>query len=221
MPDPERLPDGDPAPPLPESIVAWIVDGALDAPLAATVWLLAEGGVPVVVASRDPTIGASLAEALDTFGRPPALLSVFPHLLEAGSLEEVQARLAEPPHAITEDAIRSVGVVLVLRGLADGRRRVVAAHYVRPLEQDAHGHVQRRPPALLAAWDADADRFDDYAWGITAELAGRAGREPAAFELARADRARLLETMAEAGVSAPEEVAAAVLTAGRAPLPKH
>jgi hypothetical protein len=193
----------------------------MDAPLAATIWLLAEGGVPVVVASRDPTAGAGLAGALDAFGRPPALLEVFPHLLEAGSLEEVQARLREPPHAITEDAIRSVGVVLVLRVLADGRRRVGAAHYVRPLEQDAHGHVQRRPPALLAAWDADGDRFDDYAWGITAELAGRVGREPAAFELARGDRAGLLEGMAAAGVSAPEAVAAAILAAGRAPQPKH
>ena len=108
------------------------------------------------------------------------------------SLEEVQARLSEPPFGLTEDAIRSVGVVLVVRVLADRRRRVVAAHYVRPLEQDPQGHVQRRPPALLAAWDAESDRFDDYAWGITSELAGRVGREPAAFERARAERATLL-----------------------------
>ena len=221
MPEPEPLLHPGSAAPLPESIVGWIVDGALDAPLAATVWLLAEGGVPVVVASRDPMAGASLAEALDAFGRPPTLLSAFPNRLDAASLEEAQARLVDPPHAMTEDAIRSVGVVLVLNVEADGRRRIRAAHYVRPLEQDPHGHVQRRPPALLAAWDAETDRFDDYAWGITAELAGRIGREPAAFELARADRARLLEDMASAGAVASDAVARAILAAGRTPQPKH
>ena len=97
-----------------------------------------------------------------------------------------KSRRASPsrPYALTEDAIRSVGVVLVLAELPDGRRRVRAAHYVRPLEQDPEGHVQRRPPALLAAWDAERDRLDDYAWGITTELAGRVGREPVAFERA-------------------------------------
>jgi len=204
----------DPTPdPTPESVVAWIVEGVLDAPLAACVWLLSEGGVSVVVAGDDPAASERLAEVLDVFGRPPALLAAFPRSLRASSLEEVQDRLAEPPYALTEDAIRSVGVVLVVRTLADGRRRIGAAHYVRPLEQDPHGHVQRRPPALLAAWDADSDRFDDYAWGITAELAGRVGREPAAFERARAERATLLEELAAAGVVARETVDQALLAA--------
>jgi len=219
--DPLAHPDPASVDTLPESVVGWIVDRALDAPLASCIWLLAEGGVPIVVAGQDPATARSLADALDAFGRPAALLSVFPRSLDSSSLEVVQARLAEPPFGLTEDAIRSVGVVLIVRVLPDGRRRITAAHYVRPLEQDPHGHVQRRPPALLAAWDADGDRFDDYAWGITAELAGRVGREPAAFERARAERATLLDELATVGVVAREAVEQAILAAGRAPERTH
>lgn len=206
---------------LPESVVGWIVEGTLDPPLAAVVWLLAEGGVPVVVASPDPLAAAGLAGAFESFGRPPALLAAFPASIEASDLEGVQAQLAGPPYGLTEDAIRSVGVVLVVRVLPDGRRRIGAAHYVRPLEQDPHGHVQRRPPALLAAWDAEADRFDDYAWGISSELAGRVGREPAAFERARVERAALLDELAATHVVTREAVERAILAAGRTPERTH
>jgi hypothetical protein len=211
--EPEPQAASDDLPP-PESVVGWIVAGALDAPLAACAWLLAEGGVSILVAGHDRATASGLADALDAFGRPPALFAAFPPCLEATSLEEVLARLGEPPYGLTEDAIRSVGVVLIARVLADGRRRVVAAHYVRPLEQDPHGHVQRRPPALLAAWDAAADRFDDYAWGITSELAGRVGREPAAFERARVERATLLDDLAAARVVTRSAVAQALLAVG-------
>jgi hypothetical protein len=204
-----------------DSVVGWIVDGALDAPLAACVWLLAEGGVPVVVAGPERVTAERLADVLGAFGRPPVLLDAFPRSLEAASLEDVQARLAEAPYDLTEDAIRSVGVVLVVRVLSDGRRRVVAAHYVRPLEQDPRGHVQRRPPALLAAWDAEEDRFDDFAWGISAELAGRVGREPAAFERARDDRASLLARLASTGVVGREAVAQALQAASLTPERLH
>lgn len=218
-PAPDRRPAN--PDPLPESVVGWIIEGAMDSSLAAVVWLLAEGGVPVVVASPDPSIAGSLAAALEAFGRPPALLAAFPSSIEAGSLEAVQARLAGPPYGLSEDAVRSVGVVLVLRHIGDGRRRVGVTHYVRPLEQDPRGHVQRRPPALLAAWDADADRFDDYAWGISSELAGRVGREPAAFERARAERAALLDELAATHVVTREAVERAILAAGRAPERMH
>ena len=73
--------------------------------------------------------------------------------------------------------MRDLGIVLVMR---DGR--VVAAHYVRPVERDAAGHLQRRPPALLAAWSADAPAPDHYYWAITDELATRAGMERDEFE---------------------------------------
>jgi hypothetical protein len=201
--------------PLPESVVGWMRSGTIDGPLAACLWLLAEGGVPVLVAAQDPVAGGRLADALDAFGRPPALLAVFPASIEADSLEAVLTRLAAPPYDLTDDAIRSVGVVVVLHQVQEVGLRVAVAHYVRPLEQDPQGHVQRRPPALLAAWDAEGDRFDDYAWGITAELAGRAGRDPAAFERARAERASLLEELAAAGTLGRAAVAQAILAIAR------
>ncbi|HVQ22645.1 MAG TPA: hypothetical protein VMT36_05185, partial [Candidatus Saccharimonadia bacterium] len=217
----DEAPSGPPTGPLPESIVGWIAGGAIDSRLAAVVWLLAEGGVPLVVADLDAVAGRTLADALDAFGRPPVLLSAFPRSIEAASLQEVQARLAEPPFVLTEDAIRSVGVVLVLVELPDGRRRIRAAHYVRPLEQDPEGHVQRRPPALLAAWDAERDRLDDYAWGITAELAGRVGREPAAFERAMIERISLLDDLDRKGIVSSDAVASAILAASDAPQRTH
>jgi hypothetical protein len=205
----------------PDSIVGWLLSGTLDSQLAACVWLLAEGGVPVLVADDDASVGQRLARALDAFGRPPTFLAAFPTRLEAASLEGVLEALAAPPHDLTEDAIRSVGVVVIVRSVPGIGPRVTAAHYVRPLEQDPHGHVQRRPPALLAAWDPEADRFDDYAWGISAELAGRVGREPAAFERTRAERAVLLGDLAARRVVAREAVAQAILAAGQAPERTH
>ncbi len=220
MPE-DHPPSAPPSDTFPESIVGWIADGAVDPRLAAVVWLLAEGGVPLVVADRDAVAGRALADALDAFGRPPVLLSAFPRSIKAASLDEVQARLADAPYTLTEDAIRSVGVVIVLAELPDGRRRIRAAHYVRPLEQDPEGHVQRRPPALLAAWDAERDRLDDYAWGITTELAGRVGREPAAFERAMAERTGLLDDLARKGIVSADAVASAILAASDAPQRTH
>ncbi len=215
--DPGRLgqpADGSPPVGGPPTVVDWMAAGAIDGFLAAAVWLLAEGGVPVVAAGDDLGAADELAAALDVFGRPPAFLSPFPRSLGASSLEDVLDCLGRPPYELTEDAARSVGVVLVVTVLPDGRRRIVAAHYVRPLEQDGHGHLQRRPPALLAAWDRDADRLDDYAWGISAELGSRIGMAAPAFELARAERAELLVGLAAAGARTPEAVAGAIAAHG-------
>ena len=38
---------------------------------------------------------------------------------------------------------------------------------------DAGGHPRRLPPAVLATWDSEEDAWDDYAWGIAADLAER------------------------------------------------
>ena len=90
---------------------------------------------------------------------------------------------------LTDDEISFMGVVLVLGArdtgsaaeATDGRRldtgglaRLVAAHYLRPVVLDAGGHPRRLPPAVLATWDPATDAWDDYAWGLTADLAERA-----------------------------------------------
>jgi hypothetical protein len=69
---------------------------------------------------------------------------------------------------------------------------VAAAHYLRPVARDEHGHVQRMPPAVLATWDATADRFEHFAWGIVGELASRTGRRPIELEREQARRAARL-----------------------------
>lgn len=173
--------------------MGWIAAGTLDPDLAAVLWLLAEGGVPIVVAGAPGTGRAALLAAFrELAAARPRAPSRLPAVVEGRSLEEVYAHLARPPLEAGEDELRGLGAVVILDVVSPGRRRVVAAHYVRPLERDGHGHVQRRPPALLAAWDGARDAFDDYAWGIVTELAERVGREPADFERERARRATLL-----------------------------
>jgi len=104
--------------------------------------------------------------------------------IRAGSLEEVLARLRAAPIRLTEDELSRLGLVLVL-----GERpttslpRVVAAHYLRPVARDMHGHVQKLGPAVLATWDGRADRFEHFGWGVTPELAIRTGRHAGDFEI--------------------------------------
>ena len=68
--------------------------------------------------------------------------------------------LRRRPIGLTDDELSNLGVVVVLAtpgaGRADGPAalpKVAAAHYVRPLARDVHGHPQRLPPAVLATWD--------------------------------------------------------------------
>lgn len=124
-------------------------------------------------------------------------------------LEDVLGALKAPPVSADDDELSRLGVVLVVRPaddppadgeMADGgpapRHRIVAAHYVRPVARDEHGHVQRMPPAVLATWNPTADRFDHFAWGLTTELAGRVGRSPIELEREQARRARDLAARA-------------------------
>jgi hypothetical protein len=46
---------------------------------------------------------------------------------------------------------------------------------VRPVERDGAGHLQRRPPAVLAAWNERSGAVDDFSWAVTDELAARTG----------------------------------------------
>jgi hypothetical protein len=104
--------------------------------------------------------------------------------IRATSLEEVLARLRAAPFRLTEDELSRLGLVLVL-----GERpttslpRVVAAHYVRPVARDMHGHVQKLGPAVLATWDGRSERFEHFGWGVTPELAMRTGRHAGDFEI--------------------------------------
>ena len=119
--------------------------------------------------------------------------------LAAADLRAALDRLSAPPDGLPEDAVRRLGVVLVVGevpsttvGPIVERRRVVAAHYLRPTERDPQGHIQRRPPAVLATWVAETDTFDHFAWGMTPELADLVDRTQASFEELQASRAAAL-----------------------------
>lgn len=165
--------------------------GELDADLAALLWLLAEHGLPLTVASPDRaaaqrTRGAIVAAA--GTGRT-ARLAPAGGVVLADSLEGV-LRLLSGDTALN-DATRDLGLVV----LHDGRR-VRSAHYVRPVERDGAGHLQRRPPAVLADWNERAGRFDDFSWAVTDELATRTDMTRADLE-DELDRRRL--QLAEVG----------------------
>jgi hypothetical protein len=268
-------------PPTPRSIVELIRAGALDAELAALLWVLIEGRVPVIVAAQargagkttlldalraflPPTVRTvELAGAMETFDwlpqapelgwrrspqparpehppiRPEDTVLLIPELsdhlpsytwgaeariairavaigygmaatIHADSLDEVFETLQRPPVSLGDDELSRLGIVLILRSVGDGVRRVVAAHYVRPVSRDEHGHVQRLGPAVLATWDRDHDRFEHFAWGITPELALRVDRRPGDFEVEVDRRRDYLAGLAEAGIVEVEAVRAAI-----------
>ena len=123
--------------------------------------------------------------------------------------------LGGPEVGLTDDELSRLGIVLILRVVRapdDGRpvRRVVAAHYVRPVARDAAGHVQRLGPAVLATWDGRADRFEDFAWGVVPELAERVAGRAGDFETERDRRAGYITELVRAGVDDPDAVAAAI-----------
>lgn len=270
-------------PPTPRSIAELIRAGTLDAELAATLWLLIEGRVPLVVAAQAGGAGKStlltalldflppgqrvveLAGASETFdwlpqaaelgwhrtgkvprpdGGPPPIrpdhtVLLVPELsdhlpsytwgaearlairaasigydlaatIHADELEEVFDSLRRSPVGADDDELSRLGVVLILRRVGDGLRRVVAAHYIRPTARDEHGHVQRLGPAVLATWDPNLDRFEHFSWGVTPELAMRVGRKPGDFELEVDRRRAYLAGLAEAGIVDVDAVRAAI-----------
>lgn len=138
--------------------------------------------------------------------------------IHADSLEEVFDALHGPPVALTDDELTRLGVVLIVRAYppppgdveAGPVRRVVAAHYVRPLARDAHGHVQRLGPAVLATWDEREDDFEHFSWGILPELADRTGRRAGDFEQELERRRDYLDGLAAAGVVDVDRVRIAI-----------
>jgi len=123
--------------------------------------------------------------------------------IHADSLDDVFDALRRPPVRLADDELSHLGVVVVLRRLDDGRRRIVAAHYVRPVARDVHGHLQRLGPAVLATWDPETDAFEHFGWGVTPELATRVGRHAGDFEIEVDRRRDLLDRLVATGVTEP------------------
>ena len=269
-----------PVPPEPRSIVELIQSGTLDAELAATVWLLIEARVPLLVAGERRAVGKStlLGSLLDFL--PPELRVVelggvhetfewLPQASELGwpgvarrpatgspirpedtvlfaselsdhtpaytwgdaarvavraaaigyglaatihgdSLDDVFDGLRANPVGLGDDELSRLGVVLVLRQIRGGGRRVAVAHYVRPIVRDGHGHVQRLGPAVLATWNAETDTFEHFGWGVTPELAVRVGRRAGDFEIEVATRRDYLEGLVAGGITEVASVRAAL-----------
>lgn len=145
------------------------------------------------------TLGATLRG-----GVTPAVI------LRAASLRAAMDLLAAPPDGLPDDAVRRLGAVLVVDAPDGARVRIAAAHYLRPTERDAQGHVQRRPPAVLATWDPATDAFEHFAWGITPELADRVDRSQADLEQRQAARAVSLARLAAGPDRDPVRVRATI-----------
>lgn len=227
----------------PSDLTSLLAAGTLDPRTTALLWMLLEGGVPLVVVGTAPTepraelAGALLAldpsrewllidaddESLTT-DRLAALLRggvAVGITLEAAGLEAALDRFAGM--GLPQDGIRRLGAVVVLDETEAGLR-CTSMHYLRPSERDAQRHVQRRPPAVLAAWDDAVDAYEDYAWGITPELADRVDRAQADLEERLSDRAHFLAMLpveAEAGSVAKRVAAYLSAEPERVPAPPH
>jgi hypothetical protein len=171
-----------------------VAEDTVDADLAAMVWLLATHGLPVVVVGRDRALGEELRAALAATVRSeqPARDAIPGGVFLGRSLEDIVRVTggagSAAGHGAVPDEVRDLGVVLVL----DDAGAVAVAHYVRPVERDGAGHVQRRPPAVLSARDGVSGTLDHFWWAFTDELATRCGIERADFEAEHAARARQL-----------------------------
>lgn len=205
----------------PSSLRDLVQAGVLDAELGGLLKALVEAGMPVVVAgttgsgreavassvtasrTRDvpevvelaSTDGPETRMAARGFVGAAAEGLPVAATIEAGDLEGVFARLEAPPIGLTRDELSHIGVVLVLgdgQTPAGAPTRIVAAHWVRPLARDGHGHLQRLGPAVLATWDPREGAWEHFAWGVLPELALRLGRPAGDLEReAAAGAARL------------------------------
>ncbi len=178
--------------------------------------------IPVTPASA-VLVAAELSEHLPiyTWGRAARTLVRAASLgygmaatLHADRLEDVHDLLRARPVSLTDDELTYLGLILIVRAGRgpDGhiRRRVVAAHYARPVGRDEHGHTQRLPPAVIAARDEAGDRLDHFAWGVMPELAIRLGRKAGDLEREQAERAALLARLAAEGAVDLDTVRSAI-----------
>ena len=183
----------------------------------------AAGTSPAVAPESAYLVAAELSEHLPIYTWGAAARTVvraasigygFGATIHADRLEEVHEELGAPPVGLTDDELSYLGLVLILRGWRepDGSvvRRVVAAHYERPVGRDEHGHVQRLPPAVIAARDERTDRLEHFAWGVMPELAIRLGRKAGDLETDQAERAALLDQLAASGTTDVDALRAAI-----------
>jgi len=134
--------------------------------------------------------------------------------IHADRLEDIHDDLRARQVGLTDDELSYLGLVLIMRAWRepDGSvvRRVVAAHYARPVGRDEQGHVQRLPPAVIAAHDERTDRLEHFAWGVMPELAIRLGRKAGDLERDQAERAELLAGLMTSGATAVDAVRAVI-----------
>lgn len=236
-----------PVPGEPPSIVELVRRGTVDAELAALLWLLVEGRIPVVVAApeellADGTAGGVLRGILASL-RPDLGLAAIDAAELAAPLKARSARAlihgespggvawasslqglrdelgSAPPAGLSDDELSFLGCVLVLEPdapppvtAADPAMapapvvRVTAAHYVRPLHRDEHGHPQLLGPAVLATWDTNRQAFEHFAWGVLPEIAARLGRKAGDLDADLHHRRDDLGGLAAAGVTSIAEV---------------
>jgi hypothetical protein len=132
--------------------------------------------------------------------------------IHADSLEDVFEMLRWPPVRLTDDELSHLGIVLILRRTTIGRR-VVAAHYVRPIARDVHGHTQRLGPAVIATWDPRTDTFEHFGWGVTPELAQRVSVRPGDYEADVERRGDILRELVRSGPVETQAVRSALRSA--------
>jgi hypothetical protein len=176
------------------TLVASIRSGVLDAELAALLWLLAEGGVPVHVAAPDAGHATALAEAFAPLARDRAVVTV-----GGGAALEDVLRQPVPLRPAT-------GAVVIL----DAQGRVAAAHLQRPPLRDAAGHVRPQGPGVLATGDEARGGWEHFAWGVTPELAEAVGQRAGDFEIEQGRRREFLEAIAASSVEDGEALAGAL-----------
>jgi hypothetical protein len=185
----------------------------------------APGAAIEVTPSRAYIVASELSEhmplytwggAARTLVRSASIGYGFGTTIHADRLEDVHESLRDPDVGLTDDELSYLGLILIVRPErgADGHlhRRVVAAHYARPVGRDEHGHLQRLPPAVLAVRDDRTDRLDHFAWGVLPELAIRLGRGPGDLEREQATRAAVLSALARDRVLDVDSVRARIRT---------
>jgi hypothetical protein len=231
----------------PPSLVELVRRGTMDAELAALVWVLVDGRIPLVVTAPanlvEQNVAADVLRGIlaslrgdlaraeveaEAFAAPLAARSAreLVHGNRPGGVavaESLQALFddlgASPPAGLTTDELSFLGCVLVLGeddpppveaddpAMAPARAvRVVAAHYVRPLHRDEHGHAQLLGPAILATWDPRRQTFEHFAWGVLPEIAARLRRRTGDLEADLHHRRDDVGGLATAGVRSLEEV---------------